>query len=207
MRRALLLPLLFTAVAGPATAHPHLFVEARAEVVLAEDKALEAIRVEWVFDEAYSLYAKDGLGIDADGDGLLTDEDRETLRSAHIDEMEEFSWFTYLRDAGNFVPLAPPSVSEADMIGDRLVVRFTIAPKETTSFANGTLKLSDPTFYVAISLPPENLTYAGPAECRLEYAPPENTVAFNSVIGMNLGEGQARAFGVTFASDISLACD
>lgn len=205
MRRFLLLaPLL---AAGPAAAHPHVFADARVEVSVAADRTVESLRIEWLFDEAYSLYARDGLGLDPDGDGLLTDEDRATLRDVHLEDMEQLSWFAFLRRAGELAPLAPPEAAEADMAGNRIVVRFTIRPKAATSFADATLRISDPTFFVALSLPKENVTYRGPADCRLAYEPPEDSLAFTSALGMNLGEGQAQAFGVTFASDITLSCD
>ena len=52
---------LLAILAGPALAHPHVWVEARAKVVFGKDGKVDAIRNDWVFDEMYSAFAVTGL--------------------------------------------------------------------------------------------------------------------------------------------------
>ena len=66
--------LLAAIAAGPAAAHPHVFVTAKAEIVFSADGAVQAIRNRWSFDEAYSAYITQGL--DKNGDGKLTADER-----------------------------------------------------------------------------------------------------------------------------------
>jgi ABC-type uncharacterized transport system substrate-binding protein len=57
--------------AGPALAHPHVFVDAKAELVFSAPGTITAVRNIWQFDRAFSEYAIQGL--DADDDGKLSD--------------------------------------------------------------------------------------------------------------------------------------
>lgn len=86
MGRARLL-LVLGAVVGPAilleeaAAHPHVFVDAKVEVVFDDTGRLAAIRNIWRFDPAFSQYATEGL--DTDGDVVVSEKELErrgTLR-------------------------------------------------------------------------------------------------------------------------------
>ena len=208
MRTLLLAPLLALA-AGPASAHPHVFVDARAHLVVNEAREVESIRVEWLFDENYSLYAKDGLALDADGDGLLNEEDRATLIEVHGDGMEELGWFTFLRQEGAMRKLVEPQDWEADMIGDRIVIRFTARPAEPVSLAelDATLTLNDPTFFVAVTLQPEHFTWEMPEGCAASYEPSESSLSVTSLFGTDMNETMARSFGFSWATAAVLTCE
>jgi ABC-type uncharacterized transport system substrate-binding protein len=53
MRRAALICALWAGIATSATAHPHVFIEQRVTLLFGAT-GLEALRVEWTFDELYS---------------------------------------------------------------------------------------------------------------------------------------------------------
>ncbi len=208
MKSLSLAPPLLLAFAAPALAHPHVFVDAQAHVVVNAAKEVESVRVEWLFDENYSLYAKDGLALDADRDGLLDEVDRATLVEVHTDGMGELGWFTFLRQAGAMQTLAEPEDFEADMIGDRIVIRFTARPAAPLPISelDATLTLNDPTFFVAMTLRPEHFTFEGPEGCAALYEPDETQLSVTSLFGMDMSETAARSFGFTFATEAVLTC-
>ncbi len=51
----------------PATAHPHIFVEAQVTVVF-DDNGAMSVKLDWFYDDLFSLLVTSDLGIDMDGD-------------------------------------------------------------------------------------------------------------------------------------------
>ena len=64
---------LLLAATPAAEAHPHVFVDARAELVFDATGQVTAVRHIWQFDQAFSEYAIQGL--DANDDGKLSDDE------------------------------------------------------------------------------------------------------------------------------------
>ncbi|MFT6944650.1 MAG: ABC-type uncharacterized transport system substrate-binding protein [Yoonia sp.] len=62
----------------PATAHPHIFVEAQVTVIFADDGAI-LVKLDWFYDDLFSLLVTSDLGIDMDGDLLLTTDEQALL--------------------------------------------------------------------------------------------------------------------------------
>ena len=69
--RSCLAALMILPPAG-ALAHPHLFIDAGLELVYDDQGALSQVAVEWRYDAFYSLLIVEDLGLDPDGDGILT---------------------------------------------------------------------------------------------------------------------------------------
>ena len=55
------------AFAGPAFAHPHVWIDARGEVLF-ENGAIAGMRHHWTFDPYFSAWAIQGLDTDGDGE-------------------------------------------------------------------------------------------------------------------------------------------
>jgi len=53
------------------TAHPHVFVEAQVTVVFGDDGGV-AVKLDWFYDDLFSLLVTTDLGLDMDGDLMLT---------------------------------------------------------------------------------------------------------------------------------------
>ena len=94
--------LLLVAAALPAAAHPHVFVDAKAEIVFDKAGRMTAVRHIWQFDEAFTAFAIQGL--DANNDGKLSDAELQPLAKVNVDSLKEYDFFTYLtvgeKDAG-----------------------------------------------------------------------------------------------------------
>ncbi|MDD7911815.1 DUF1007 family protein [Pseudovibrio exalbescens] len=78
---------------GVALAHPHVFVQAKSELVFDDAGYLTAINHKWLFDDLYTAFAIQGL--DANGDGKLDQDELSELASVNVQGLEEFGYFTF----------------------------------------------------------------------------------------------------------------
>ena len=99
------------ALASPARAHPHAFIEMTSDVVFDDAGLIKAINVEWVFDSDYSSMATEGL--DTNKDGMLSTDELEPLAKENVDSLKEWSYFVYGRVNGEKLkwPTWPTMVS------------------------------------------------------------------------------------------------
>jgi ABC-type uncharacterized transport system substrate-binding protein len=80
LARFAILTALLLSVAMPASAHPHVFVDARIEVIFDGQGRVSAVQNIWQFDAAFSVFATEGL--DTDGDGKLSSAERRRPHSS-----------------------------------------------------------------------------------------------------------------------------
>ncbi len=51
-------------LAGPALAHPHVFIDTAIEAIMSPDGRVDAIRISWTYDEFYTLMILEERGLD-----------------------------------------------------------------------------------------------------------------------------------------------
>jgi ABC-type uncharacterized transport system substrate-binding protein len=163
--------------AGPARAHPHVFVDARTEIVFhagGPAPAITAIRNIWQFDPAFSEYAIQGL--DVDGDGKVSDEELKPLAKVNVDSLKEYDFFTYLlRGREEKSAFAAPHEYWLEFRGGRLTLFYTLPLKEPVPVGKGlTLEIFDPEYFVAFTFMKEKpITLVdAPAGCEGHYKAP-----------------------------------
>lgn len=169
----------FALVAGvtAATAHPHVLVSSRSEIVI-DGRQVTAVRHIWTFDEAFSAFAIQGL--DTDGDGKLTAEELKPLAQINVESLEEYGFFTFLTVAGAEVEdraFADPADYWLEWDGRQLTLHFTLPLIQPVDAGNGPLRLDvyDPEYFVAFTLDREKpaVLAGGAAGCGLDIAKPE----------------------------------
>ena len=156
---------------GKAAAHPHVFVDARAEIVFDENGRIAAVRNIWQFDEAFSSYAT--LNLDEDGDGALSNAELEPLAKVNVESLAEFGFFTYLTIGETSVEFVPPTEYFLQYDGARLTLYYTLplsAPAVLAAPAK--LEVFDPEYFVAF-------TFAGDEPAILDGAPDGCTATFH----------------------------
>lgn len=142
-----------TALAIPesAQAHPHVWATVRSEVVFGPENKITGIKQAWTFDEFYSAMAVQGL--DANGDGTYTTKELAELAKVNVDSLEEFAYFTFVREAGDqsFVPLNGPEDYWIEYGDTVLTLHFTLPLKTPIDPGQEgvTLDVYDPSFFVA----------------------------------------------------------
>ena len=78
--------------AGPALAHPHVWVTMKSEVVYAPDGTVTGVRHAWTFDDMFSTFATQG--IETKKKGEFTREELKPLAEVNVTSLKEFDYFT-----------------------------------------------------------------------------------------------------------------
>ena len=159
---------------GKAAAHPHVFVDARAEIVFDENGRIAAVRNIWQFDEAFSSYAT--LNLDEDGDGALSNAELEPLAKVNVESLAEFGFFTYLTIGETSVEFVPPTEYFLQYDGARLTLYYTLplsAPAVLAAPAK--LEVFDPEYFVAFTFAGDEpaILDGAPDGCRATFHPPQ----------------------------------
>jgi len=151
-----------------AAAHPHVWIDARTEVIFDDRQRVEALRVSWRFDEFYSLFAIEGL--DKNSDGQVDAEELKPLAELNITSLKEYRYFTYVTVAGEEVPYDQVTDYRSAYEAGILSLEFVIPLETPVDPVVSELRFVsyDPTFYIAVEpalQAPVSLRDA-PAACR-----------------------------------------
>ncbi|MCW5697123.1 MAG: DUF1007 family protein [Bauldia sp.] len=199
--------------AAPALAHPHIFIDARAELVFDGDGRIVSVRHIWQFDSAWSAYAVQGL--DADGNGFLSTAELQPMAELNVTSVAEYGYFTSLTIGGVSAAFVPPTEYFLDIYGTQLVLFFTL-PLDIPRAPAGVVELQvyDPEYYVAFDFDPAQpmLLVDAPAGCmaRFEAAaePDDATAAILALIPADQRALPTELASVTgdLANTITVAC-
>lgn len=95
-------------LAGPAAAHPHIFVETGIELIFDAEGRLAALRIDWAYDELFSLLLIEDGAHDRNGDGEIDAGELEGLHGFDMDWGEDFEGDLDVRQGGRLLPLTRP---------------------------------------------------------------------------------------------------
>jgi ABC-type nickel/cobalt efflux system permease component RcnA/ABC-type uncharacterized transport system substrate-binding protein len=202
----LFLVLALCAAAGGAQAHPHVFVVAREEVAFDAEGRAAGIGHAWQFDEGFSAFAVQGL--DADRDGVYSQEELAPLAQVNVESLKEYGYFTFVELDGKQVAIGDPKRYWLRFEDGRLSLFFDTPLVEPVNLAGRTLRVDvyDPQYYVAIDLVPKNpftLTGDVPLGCKVEVKTPEEldpqTAAMLAIIPPDVRDIPANLRSVTSA--------
>jgi ABC-type uncharacterized transport system substrate-binding protein len=149
---ALIVAILALVPGHRARAHPHVFVEAKTEIVFNADGRITAIRHIWRFDAAFSAFA--GQGLDEDRDGILTTDELQPLAKVNVESLQEFDFFTFLQIDGIDAEFVPPPEYWLDHSDGLLTLFFTLPLKKAAAVAGRKLILDvfDPAYFVGFEM-------------------------------------------------------
>ncbi|PTW63286.1 ABC-type uncharacterized transport system substrate-binding protein [Breoghania corrubedonensis] len=153
----------------PAASHPHVFVEARSELVFDKEARLVSIRHVWRFDPAFTAFAVQGL--DANGDGVLTHDELQPLAKVNVESLKEYDFFTYLSVARKDQKFVDPSEYWLDFSDGRLTLFYTLPLAKPVAVAGKKtiLEVYDPSYFVDFSMTKQDpfVLSDAPAGCGL----------------------------------------
>ncbi|SHK57026.1 Protein of unknown function [Desulfatibacillum alkenivorans DSM 16219] len=132
------------------SAHPHVFVENKIEIVF-DEAGLAGFRSTWVFDEMFTIVIlEDMLEI---SDYAMKPEHIPMIKEQAFDHLKEHHYFTEI--SVNKEPFKAQFVKDfnARLDGEKLVYDFFIPchVKAITSWKTVTIAQYDPTFYSALT--------------------------------------------------------
>lgn len=133
----------------PAIAHPHVFAEARLEIVSGADGNLAELRNVWRFDDIFSSSVL--MDFDKNNDLKLDHSELNEIAETIRTSLADYGYFTSITANGAAVPVAKPEVFNVDFKDNQLLVFFVAKPEKTLPLKGKlTIGVYDPTMYTAI---------------------------------------------------------
>ena len=164
-----------------ALAHPHIFMDAEANLVFNE-KGFEGVQNHWVFDELYSKAMLES--VDKDKDGKLNSEETKALQKIILPPILKFSYYNYLALGSKFVTPSQITNFTASFEQGKLILlfltRFNIPASENYTML--LLAVTDPTNYIQITPDLNKSKINAPPNLDVEYF-------VDSLKGMTLFDG------------------
>lgn len=175
---------LVASLALPASAHPHVWVTSKAEVVYDKDQ-IAAVQHHWTFDEFYTAMAIQGL--DTNNDGVYSRKELAELAKVNMEGLKEFDFFTYAKLSGKALVFAPPVDQWLEHKDGILTLHFKLPLKQPLeATAKGfQFAVYDPSFFIAFELAKgDAITLAGgPAGCKITVGQMEETPEEKTLTG------------------------
>lgn len=136
-------------LAGQAAAHPHIFAEARLEVVSDDSGAVTELRNVWRFDEIFSSSVL--MDFDKNTNLKLDPDELAEVGKTVRDSLADFNYYMAVSENGKTIPVAKPDAINVDYKDGQLLMFFSVKPTEPMPL-KGKLAFGvyDPTFYTSI---------------------------------------------------------
>jgi len=195
---------------SPASAHPHVWVAVRSEVVFTPEGKIAGVRHAWEFDEMYSAFAVQGLGKDGKPP---TAEELAPLAKTNVESLAEFEFFTFAKQGGAKLKFKPPVDARLTSDDKKIVTLRFFLPLETPVAAQKpfSFQVYDPTYFVSFGFEKHNpITLAkAPEGCSLSsFEPkplaPEENKKLTEAFFQNFSPGAD--FGMKLATRVIVAC-
>ena len=209
---------LVAGMAGPALAHPHVFIDTGLEIAFDEQGRAAVVQVVWVYDEFYSMMAIADYGFDADFTGSLTEAERAELTAIYSNWQPGYAGDLYPEQGGAPLDLSAPFDFLADYSEGRIIIthRRSLAEPVRLDEIPLVLKVYDPSYYTAytIAAAPQ---LSGGATCEARVLRPDFSYAeeqLQSALDELMGSSEMAfdleydfpAIGADFAEEVQVTC-
>jgi len=198
-------------LAPVAQAHPHVFVSVEVTVIYEGDSPA-GVKLDWTYDEYFSLLITSDLGVDLDGDLVLTADELTTLNESITVWPDGFTGDLEVSQNDAVLALADRQ-SHAVTFEDGFVRETHIRPVIGASDAPLTVRAYDPFYYVEYTLVGE-VKVLGNDACTVAVTPPDLNAAYSLIDELLYGRpasdvGEEEAFpevGREFSERIDITC-
>lgn len=137
------------AATGPASVHPHVFAEARLDVVVNPDQTVKSLRHLWRFDDLFSSTVL--VEFDKNADLKLDDAELQEVSRTVYDSLAEYGYFQLVTVDGKDAKMKPPPALMANYENGQLIILFESEPEQPLALKGKVdFGVYDPTFYTAI---------------------------------------------------------
>lgn len=197
---------------APASAHPHVWVTVKSELVYAPDGTLTGVRHEWTFDDMFSVFATQGL--EAKKKGEFTREELAPLAKVNVESLKEYDFFTYATANGKKVEFKEPADGYYLVYDPKetvLTLHFELPLKTPLKATDLNIEVYDREYFVDFSLAEKDpIKLAGaPAQCKLTIGKPQEMGAALQQQLSQLGPDQrdpSLTIGAEFGNRIAVKC-
>jgi polyphosphate kinase len=197
----------------PATAHPHVFVQAEVTLVFDANGDL-SIKLDWHYDDLFSLLVTSDLGLDMDGDLALTAAEQVVLDEQITAWPPDYTGDLEVAMGGALLPLGPKFDHSMTYEGGLFTERHS-RPVQVTAAPDAplTIRVFDPSFYVAYDLRGP-VTVQGRDDCTVQIIRADVDAAYAMAESLLDGQDPAEvgpddyfpAIGDAFADTIEVSC-
>jgi ABC-type uncharacterized transport system substrate-binding protein len=198
--------------AASASAHPHVWITMKSEVIYSPDGSVKALRHAWQFDDIFSVFVTQGLKSKKKGE--FTREELAPLAQLNIESLKEFEYFTVAKANGKKVTFAQPVdyYFDYDPKAAVLTLHFTLPFEMPAPAREFRVEVYDQTWYIDFGFvknSPVRLVGA-PAACKASVA---GRAQMDSAMMLRLSQLPADAqldpsmfLGTQFASKVTVKC-
>ncbi|WP_419908563.1 DUF1007 family protein [Hoeflea sp.] len=149
IRRLGLICAFTTASATAAFSHPHVFAEARLEIMIGDRGSVSELRHVWRFDELFSSTVL--LDFDTNANLKLEPEELAEVGRIVHDSLADFNFFTSIIQNGRDISVVVPDGINVDYQDGQLLMFFAVQAEDGMSLdGNMSFGVYDPTMYTAI---------------------------------------------------------
>ncbi len=144
--------------------HPHVFIEAKMEVVLNSEGKFIELRHVWRFDELFSATVI--IDYDANADGELDETEMLEVSKTVKESIAEYDFYTALRSGKDVIKFYEPEKLNAYMEEGQMIMFLSIEPEKPHDFTKAPLRISasDTSYYVAFEFSEENIEIKGKSD-------------------------------------------
>jgi ABC-type uncharacterized transport system substrate-binding protein len=201
------------ATCGAASAHPHVWVTMKAQLVYGQDGSITGVRHSWTFDDMFSVFATQG--IDTKTKGEFSRDELKPLAQTNVESLKDFDYFTYAKSNGKVLEFAEPLGDyylDYDPKETVLTLHFTLPLKAPVKAKELAVEVFDPSYFVDFSFvdkDPVGLIGA-PAACKVSaQRPQEMDAAMMDKLAQMPADAQldpSSYLGSQFANKIEVKC-
>ncbi|WP_411196309.1 DUF1007 family protein [Rhizobium sp.] len=151
----ILMAALLSLAPAAAFAHPHIFVEARLEVVADKDGSVEELRNVWRFDEVFSSSVV--MDFDKNTDLKLEPNELAEVGKTVKQSLAEYDYYMNLTINGKNITVQKPDIIHVDYKDGQLLMFFAVKPAEKMPLKGRlTFGVYDPSLYTSIDFPTDS---------------------------------------------------
>jgi polyphosphate kinase len=199
---------------APALAHPHVWIDTRIEVILDDRNRATGVRIDWTYDNLYSLFVIGDLGLDPDWDGELTAEEIARLSGFDMNWDPGFPGDTYALLGEAPLDMSRPKDWSATYADGKITsshLRSFAAPVPLGDLPL-VVQAYDPGFYVAYAIPYPPVVTGGQG-CKAQVFVPDMDAAQEALLAALAEytpdvdiEAEFPAVGAQFAEEVRVTC-
>ncbi len=169
MRRLLIIVALLV-IPVKAFAHPHVWVEASADITLDKDGNIKTIKEKWIFDEFFS---ESIISVyDEDGDGKINEAENKVIEEEGFANVGDYNFYTHIFDGKEELKIEKVSGFRANIVEENLIAyEFEVKPTKKINVLDKdvSIGLYDGEYYVEMTYDVKNIKTVSDGDYKISY--------------------------------------
>lgn len=190
------------------SAHPHMWVDLKSQIILDDNDKVSAIYQEWLFDDFFSAAMLEEAALHPDGvESAIKQKVAELMEN-----LKPYNYFTLAKRDGVTLPLIQLGGAVAEIRENRVWMRFTVSIESPVDLAAQAFSYAifDPTYYIEMyHAEGETISFQGnaPDNCGTEILQPNPSAdAIALSRSSSLDANPDNTIGRLFAETIRVTC-